>query len=53
MNGLELKVDSVKTEEKLESLVNSEEKVTEKKIVELFESGKITKEEKEYILNAL
>lgn len=27
--------------------------VTEKKIVELFESGKITKEEKLYILNAL
>ena len=28
-------------------------KVNEKKIVELFESGKITEEEKLYILNAL
>lgn len=28
-------------------------KVTENKILELFESGKITEEEKSYILNAL
>ena len=28
-------------------------KIDEKKIVELFESGKITNEEKSYILNAL
>ena len=28
-------------------------KVTEKKIVELYESGKIIEEEKSYILNAL
>lgn len=28
-------------------------KVNERKIVELFESGKITEEEKNYILNAL
>lgn len=29
-----------------------DEKITEKKIIELFESGKITEEEKWYILNA-
>ena len=28
-------------------------KITEKKIVELYESGKITEKEKSYILNAL
>ena len=49
MNGLELKVDSVKTEEKLESLVNSEEKVTEKKIEESLNYDLLSKEEKEAI----
>ena len=35
--------------ESMKRLYNGK-KVSEKKIVELFESGKITKEEKEYIL---
>ena len=38
--------------ESMKRLYNSG-KVNEKKIVELFESGKITKEEKLYILKAL
>ena len=38
--------------ESIKRLYNSE-KVSKEKIVELFENGKITEEEKSYILNAL
>ena len=49
MNGLELKLESSKTEEKVEGLVNSTEKVTEEKIEESLNYDLLTKEEKEAI----
>ena len=49
MNGLELKLESSKTEEKVEGLVNSTEKVTEEKIEESLNYDLLSKEEKEAI----
>ena len=49
MNGLELKLESAKTEEKVEGLVNSTEKVTEEKIEESLNYDLLSKEEKEAI----
>ncbi len=49
MNGLELKLESSKTEKKVEGLVNSTEKVTEEKIEESLNYDLLSKEEKEAI----
>ena len=49
MNGLELKLESAKAEEKVEGLVNSGEKVTDKKIEESLNYDLLSKEEKEAI----
>ena len=49
MNGLELKLESSKAEEKVEGLVNSSEKVTEEKIEESLNYDLLSKEEKEAI----
>ena len=49
MNGLELKIESEKTEKKVEGLVNSTEKVTEEKIEESLNYDLLTPEEKKAI----
>ena len=49
MNGLELKLESAKAEEKVEDLANSSEKVTDKKIEESLNYDLLSKEEKEAI----
>ena len=49
MNGLELKLESSKTEEKVEGLVNTTEKVTEEKIEESLNYDLLTDDEKKAI----
>ncbi len=49
MNGLELKLESSKTEEKVEGLVNATEKVTEEKIEESLNYDLLTADEKKAI----
>ena len=49
MNGLELKIESEKTEKKVEGLANSLEKVTEEKIEESLNYDLLTPEEKKAI----
>ena len=49
MNGLELKLESAKAEEKVEGLVTSGEKVTEEKIEESLNYDLLSDEEKKAI----